>query len=196
MSNDLQRIRKEQVHSPAYKSWNYRGSDGFSSFNPSRVLAGDNWECNAEEMVWLDNDQVFVRFGDIVIAMVNSPGEFTKANIDAGKWKIFRNLTNDEIQKIIDLQGEVLAMKAELTIAIDMNFVVSSQYLTIAAFADTPFKTNDNVNMYVNGQKYTTNVFTFQPDNNVIVWIPSNSKFDLIEGDYCEIEVFRYVTLT
>lgn len=88
MSNDLRRARKEQKHSSVYKVWNYRGPNDFSAFDPDNILAGDNWDCNAESYVNVNDIEVYP--GDLVIALVDNPGLLNEANLLAGKWRIDR----------------------------------------------------------------------------------------------------------
>ncbi len=185
-------VEKEQLHGRYLKIWNFRGGDDFSAFNPSKVLAGDNWECTATENIFLDGGNVFLRPGDLVIAQVDNPGALIKSNIDDKSWKILRNLTDDEVGNII--QGSGLVQEAEFNINTGEggNYDTVTKHLTVAAFATKPFQANDNVNLYANGVKYSTDVFTFQIENNVIVWIPINAGgFDLVHGMHIEIEVFR-----
>jgi len=188
---------KEQLHSQFLKIWNFRGSDDFSNFNPQKILSGDNWGCVSEVVVLLDSAKVFLRDGDVVIALVDDPGGLTKVNIDAGKWKIFRHLTNDEVQKVIDLFGETLAIKSEFSIDTTPttgNYNTTTKHLTVADFSETPFLTGDNINLWVNGIKYTLAHFDFQPDDNYIVWIPANvGGWDINHDDFIEIEVFRSI---
>jgi hypothetical protein len=175
--NDLVRIRKRQLHSHDLKSWNYRGEIVSGDFSPRKVLSGDNWFSGADSPVMVND--VVIHPGDMVLALTDAPGELTAQAIRERRWK--------------HIGGEKLRMRTEFFIdAGDQgNYDVNSSWLTIAGFSATPFLADDNVNLYLNGAKYTLEHFTFAPGANVIVWIPLNVGFDLETGDFVEIEVFN-----
>lgn len=99
----MTKLRKPQLHSDHFKTWNYRGTDNFSAFSPSDVLASDAWRCSASTNVLLDSDQVTIRPSDVVMAMVDNPSALSLASINDGSWRIFRNFSEDELQAIADL---------------------------------------------------------------------------------------------
>lgn len=175
--NDLVRIRKRQLHSANLKSWNYRGLIVSEGFAPAKVLSGDNWLCGSEAPIRIND--VLIHPGDLLLALTDAPGALTAQAIRERHWK--------------HIGGEKLRMRTEFFIdAGDHgNYEPSTCELTIADFSQTPFLTGDNVNLYLNGAKYTLEHFTFAPDTNVIVWIPINVGFDLETGDFVEIEVFN-----
>lgn len=95
--------KKKQLHNPHLKVWNYRGTDDFSSFSPSSILSTDAWLCNATSNVVLDSGQLTIRPGDLVVAIDDDPGALTLANIQAGKWKLIRSITDDELVELANL---------------------------------------------------------------------------------------------
>ena len=125
MSNDLRRKRKDQHHSPEYNSWNYRGHDDFSSFDPNHILAGDNWDCSASEMVMIDDLAVFP--GDLVVALQDNPGPLNYTNLMAGQWHIIRKKIGNYGPKYSAVDGGEL---------FDMS--VDDDYLYICVQSGTP----------------------------------------------------------
>ena len=92
--------RKEQLHNMNLQLWNFKGANDFSEFAPVGVLSNDVWVCNAASNVSLDSGLVIIRPGDMVLALIDSPGNLTHDNIVAGKWKIIKNITDDEVEWI------------------------------------------------------------------------------------------------
>lgn len=95
--------KKKQLHSSYLKVWNFRGADDFSAFAPSSILSTDAWLCNAAANVVLDGGNLTIRPGDLVVAIDDDPGTLTLANVQAGKWKIIRNITDDELTELANL---------------------------------------------------------------------------------------------
>ena len=191
MTFDLRRIRKEQVHSTQLKTWNYRGTTDFSEFpdisdeTPFDALAGDNWVSAAPGIVTVNDVEIWP--GDMVLAMEDDPGYLTKANIALNKWKINRNTGT---------RGGVCVAENEFFVNTkpddpDYNYNLSTKFLTIKMLPADFFKTGDNVNMYVNGNKYTYRHFVYKSNSNMLWWKKNNAGFDLEHGDFIEIEVFR-----
>jgi len=89
------------------------------------------------------------------------------------------------------ISGQSLRYSEELNVAIGINYDSITKQLTI----NETLQLNDNVNMYVNGLKYshlgTTKDFSFTDNTTYLVWIPDNAGFDLHENDYIEIEIFN-----
>jgi len=87
--------------------------------------------------------------------------------------------------------GQSLRHAEELNVVIGTNYDASTKQLSI----NETLQANDNVNMYVNGLKYshlgTTKAFSFTENTTYLVWIPDNAGFDLHENDYIEIEIFN-----
>ena len=92
MTFSLNRLRKEQVHSPGLKNWNHRGTGNFLSFYPTSVLAGDIWRCDSIEGVTVNGieNNIVLYAGDYVLANIDSPGELIFANVINGNWEILR----------------------------------------------------------------------------------------------------------
>lgn len=175
--NNLARIRKPQIHSADLRAWNYRGMILSDDFSPHKVLGGDIWVCGSPQAVMVND--VALHNGDMVLALMDAPGELTAAALAQKRWK--------------HIGGEKLRMRTEFFINAgdEGNYEASTCRLTIADFLNTPFLPDDNVNLYLNGAKYTLEHFTYVPGGNVIVWIPVNVGFDLETGDFAEIEVFN-----
>lgn len=89
------------------------------------------------------------------------------------------------------ITGQSLRYHEELTVLIGTNYSSSTHQLTIG----TTLQSGDNVNIYVNGLKYShigsDNAFAFEAGNTYVVWIPTNAGFDLIDDDYIEVEIFN-----
>jgi len=89
------------------------------------------------------------------------------------------------------ISGQSLRYSEELNVAIGINYDSITKQLTI----NETLQLNDNVNMYVNGLKYshlgTTKDFSFTENTTYLVWIPDNAGFDLHDSDYIEIEIFN-----
>jgi hypothetical protein len=175
--NNLTRIRKRQIHSTDLRAWNHRGMILSDDFSPRKVLGGDIWVCGSSQAVMIND--VALHNGDMVLALMDNPGELTAAALAAKRWK--------------HIGGEKLRMRTEFFINAgdEGNYEAATCRLTIADFSSTPFLPDDNVNLYLNGAKYTLEHFTYVPGDNVIVWIPVNVGFDLETGDFAEIEVFN-----
>ena len=93
--------RKIQIHSTNLQAWNVREVSDFAAFDPTDVLAGDAWHCNAGGNVSVND--LIIRPQDTVLALIDNPGLLNEANIAAGKWKVLRNLS-DEILAWIEQQ--------------------------------------------------------------------------------------------
>jgi len=85
--------RKIQLHSANLQMWNSRGTSDFSAFSPADVLAGDSWLSSASAVV----SGLQIRNGDLIIALTDNPAAISQASVDAGDWKLIRNLTDDEL---------------------------------------------------------------------------------------------------
>lgn len=93
------------------------------------------------------------------------------------------------------VSGEVLRAEAHLVVDTisdpGANYNTTTKHLTIGM----EIMENDNVNVYVNGMKYShdgaNNAITFTPGANYLVWIPQNAGFDLIDDDEVEVEIFN-----
>jgi len=86
--------------------------------------------------------------------------------------------------------GQVLRAEESLTVQVGVNFDTGTSQLDIA----TVMLANDNVNVYVNGIKYTygaSNAFTFVAGASYLVWNYANAGFYLDTGDFIEIEIFN-----
>lgn len=95
--------RKEQLHSSYLKIWNFKGNETFESFAPTGVKSSDVWFCSSDENVSIDNGLVTIRPMDLVIALVDNPGDLTKENIGLGKWQILRHITDSELEQIMQI---------------------------------------------------------------------------------------------
>jgi len=85
--------RKIQLHSANLQMWNSRGTSDFSAFSPADVLAGDSWLSSASAVV----SGLQIRNGDLIIALTDNPAALSQSSVDAGDWKLIRNLTEAEI---------------------------------------------------------------------------------------------------
>jgi hypothetical protein len=89
------------------------------------------------------------------------------------------------------ISGQSLRYAEELSVSIGTNYNATTKHLTIG----TALQTGDNVNVYLNGLKYSHigsyNAFTFSSGDSILVWIPGNAGFDLVDDDYIEIEIFN-----
>ncbi len=185
--------RKSQIHEPNFKIWNYRGTNSFINFNPVKILTSDAWLCTDD--ILLDNFNLTIRRSDLVVALLDNPGELTANSIQSGKWKIIRHLSDDDIHNILNITAyQQLRYTNELMIVTSgesQNYNPVTKHLSIG----TTLQSGDNVNLYLNGLKYSylgqNNAFDFAPGMNVLVWIPTNIGFDLTDGEYIEIEIFN-----
>lgn len=91
--------------------------------------------------------------------------------------------------------GEVL--RAELHLIVDTlsdpgaNYSTSTHHLLTGEV----MQTGDNVNIYVNGLKYTNTgtapAVSFTVGESYLVWNTDNAGFELTDGDEVEIEIFN-----
>jgi len=182
----INKTRKEQLHHDRLQAWNYRGLHDFSNdFEVTGILAGDNWVCSNTSGVTVGDQKLY--FGDMVLALIDNPGEISKTNVDAGKWKIFRNAGT---------HGGVMVSEAEFTVVTDpldptYNYNTTTKILTIHALDSDFFNLTDNVNIYINSNKYTYRQFALINNTNQIWWKVSSAGFDIEAGDFVEVEVFR-----
>lgn len=185
--------RKSQFQDTNFKIWNYRGENDFTAFAPTKVLASDSWMSTAD--VSLDDGNLSLNNRDIVMALIDNPGAFTKAAITDGKWKIIRHISDENLSDIEELATtQQLRYVEELTVdttPVTGNYNTTTKHLTI----HTVLQTGDNVNLYLEGLKYSYigdyNAFTYTTGVSNLVWIPINVGFDLEDGDYIEIEIYH-----
>jgi hypothetical protein len=89
------------------------------------------------------------------------------------------------------ITGQSLRYAEELSVLTGTNYDTTNKHLSIG----TILQERDNVNVYLNGLKYShigsDNAFTFSPGASLLVWIPGNAGFDLVDDDYIEIEIFN-----
>lgn len=88
------------------------------------------------------------------------------------------------------ITGQVLRAEESLTVQLGVNYDTITSHLIIS----TIMQANDNVNVYVNGIKYTygaSNAFTFVAGESYLVWNHDNAGFYLDTGDFIEIEIFN-----
>ena len=192
--------RKEQLHGANLKLWNFKGTNDFLDFAPTDVLSNDVWFCNADTNVSLDSGLLIIRPGDMVLALIDQPGSLTRANVTAGKWSVIKHFTDDEVNWIEEMMytgppatinGQSLRYSEELTVSFGWNYNTTTKRLSLG----TTIQSGDNVNIYVNGLKYShvgsDNAFTIEAGLTYVVWIPTNCGFDLGNGDYIEVEIFN-----
>jgi|GEM_PF-5533870 hypothetical protein len=181
MSNDLRRIRKPQLHTSALNIDNHRGAiplDGLDAMHTA--LAGDYWLCVTEAPVFIND--VLLHDGDEMKALTDNPGVVDVAAIQQKKWRL---------TKARAVSGQTI--RAEVQLIVDEeNYNYTNKHLEIGV----QLRNGDNVNMYVNGLKYTNtgpdNALTYEPGFTCIVWIPYNARFELENEDQVEIELFNY----
>jgi len=88
---NLKKTRKIQLHGAANQVWNVKGDSTFETFNETDALAGDVWRCSADEQVVNDvSMNITVYKGDLIIAMVDTPGILNWDNYNNGNWDIIR----------------------------------------------------------------------------------------------------------
>jgi len=88
------------------------------------------------------------------------------------------------------ITGQVLRAEESLTVQVGVNYDAGTSHLTIS----TIMQANDNVNVYVNGIKYTygaSNAFTYVAGESYLIWNHANAGFYLDTGDFIEIEIFN-----
>ncbi len=186
---NLNQTRKEQIHHDRLQAWNYRGMLDFSSeFDTSDVLAGDNWVSSSVSSVKVDDD-LTIFYGDMIIALVDNPGLISQANITANKWKLNRNAGTS---------GDLMIAATEFDVVTNallpgFNYNTTTKFLTIHALPTNIFRATDNVNLYINSNKYTYKQFAIKTNSNQLLWKPGSkgAGFDIEAGDFIEIEVFR-----
>lgn len=87
--------------------------------------------------------------------------------------------------------GQVLRFEGQFSVELGVNYNSTSKQLSVGA----TMQTGDNINVYVNGIKYTytgaDNAFTYAAEQTYVTWIPGNAGFDLEDGDFIEIEIFN-----
>jgi hypothetical protein len=109
---DLKRFRKAQQHSVNNQVWNNRGTPDFTDFSPANILSGDLWRCDVADGVVVNEiaGNVTVYAGDLIIAMVDDPGELNFTNLNSGNWEIIRKnpITEGTMQTGVDggVRGE------------------------------------------------------------------------------------------
>jgi hypothetical protein len=88
--------RKIQLQSAHLKVGNFKGAfDDLPAFAQPDALSNDMW---LYQGVTVTHESVMLRNGDLVMKTIDdSETPFTAANIAAGKWKVIRHLTDDEI---------------------------------------------------------------------------------------------------
>jgi hypothetical protein len=181
MSNDLRRLRKEQLHNDALIIDNNRGAIPIGNEEIMHsALSGDYWLCNTEAPIFIND--LLLQDGDELKAIIDIPGVIDVAAIQQKRWKL---------TKVRPVNGQTI--RAEVQLVVDeVNYNYDTKHLEIGVI----LLEGDNVNMYVNGLKYTNtgpnNALTYEPGFTNIVWIPFNAKFEIENGDYVEIELFNY----
>lgn len=111
---DLKRFRKAQQHSANNQVWNNRGIPDFTDFSPANILSGDLWRCDVADGVIVNEiaGNVTVYEGDLIIAMVNDPGELNFTNLNSGNWEIIRKNPITEATRQTGVDGGVKGEKA------------------------------------------------------------------------------------
>lgn len=101
------------------------------------------------------------------------------------------NWENFTIGGSTGISGQSLRYSEELTILIGTNYSSTTKELSLG----TTLVSGDNVNVYVNGLKYShvgsAPEFSFTANTTYLVWSVSNAGFDLANDDSIEIEVFN-----
>lgn len=181
MNNDLRRIRKPQLHTTALNIDNHRGAiplDGLADMHTA--LAGDYWLCVTQDPVFINDAPL--HDSDELKALIDNPGVVNVAAIEQKKWRL---------TKARAVNGQTIRAEVQLIVN-EENYNYTNKHLETGIM----LREGDNVNMYLNGLKYTNtgpnNALTYEPGFTNIVWIPYNAQFEIENGDYVEIELFNY----
>lgn len=133
------------------------------------------------------------------VYLVAAPGaHMIVYNADDGLLKKFDGIPGawtDLITSGAATTGQVLRYEGDMVIDTTSDPGANYDPLTHRLEVGEALQAGDNINLYVNGLKYTysgnANAFTFSAGETYLVWIPTNAGFDLQEGWEIEIEIFN-----
>jgi hypothetical protein len=128
--------------------------------------------------------------------LVTSPGGgMVTLDKNSMKLKVYNGAEWIDLIPVVELDGKILTAEVHLVVDTDgdpgANYNTTTKRLEIGV----ELQEGDNINIYVNGIKYTYgenfNAIDYLAGETWVAWIPHNVGFDLINGDEVEIEIFR-----